>query len=74
VVASARRLFGMQASNRLEALRRILRQGDPWLRACALHEIGISRITELNDEFGALANDPEPTIREMVQWTSQRCA
>jgi len=70
----AQRLFGIQVTSRLEALRQILRHGDSWLRACALHEAGSSHIIELKNEFHALANDPEPTVREMVQWASQRCA
>jgi ATP:ADP antiporter, AAA family len=74
LVVRAQRLFGIQVSSRLEALRLILRQGDPWLKACALNEAGNSRIVELTDELRTLANDPEPTIREMVQWAAKRCA
>jgi len=74
LVLRAHRLFGIQALSRFEALRLILRRGDRWLSACALHEVGSSRIVELTDEFNALAYDSETTIREMVQWASQRCA
>ena len=45
----ARRLCQTSVASRMEALQVLLRSGDPWLAACALHAIGPNRFAELDD-------------------------
>lgn len=72
LLARASRFFGVQVPGREEALRAILRQQDPWLKACALHSIGTDRVVELTDLCRQLAGDQDPLVRETADRTLQR--
>lgn len=64
LLGRASRLFGVQMPGREEALRTILRQPDAWLKACALHAIGIDRVVELTDLCRQMLEDRDLLVRE----------
>ncbi len=65
----ASREFGLRPATREEAIRIVLEQGDVWLRACAVHEIGSRRLNQFAGECRRLLEDPQPLIRETAAWT-----
>jgi hypothetical protein len=71
LLGRASRLFGVQIPDREETLRTILRQPDPWLRACALHTIGAERIAGMRDLCRQMCEDTVPLIRETAEWASK---
>ncbi|MBI4510205.1 MAG: hypothetical protein HY698_11270 [Deltaproteobacteria bacterium] len=50
--------------SRVETLRALATDPDPWLRSCALFAIGEAQIVELSPEVHAAASDPDPRVRE----------
>ncbi len=72
LLARAARLFGVGVPARVEALRAIVQQPDPWLRACALHAIGAGRIAELADLCRQMTRDHEYRVRETADWALQQ--
>jgi AAA family ATP:ADP antiporter len=68
LIDRASTLFGIEAKSRGEALRLILEQSDAWLKACALHEVGERRVTELAGHCSRLAGDTDPIVRETAHW------
>jgi hypothetical protein len=73
LVDRARSLYGIQSDSRNEAIRKLLRHSDVWLKACALHEVGDKRILELIQECRTLASDANPLIQETASWAVARC-
>jgi HEAT repeat protein len=68
LLARAAHFFSLRVPGRDEALRSLLQQPDPWLRACSLHAAGTYRITELQPLCRQLAWDQDPRVREMADW------
>jgi HEAT repeat protein len=52
------------AGSRVEALRGLAADPDPWLRACAVYAIGEARLAELAPEVAAAARDDDARVRE----------
>jgi HEAT repeat protein len=72
LLARAVRLFNVQIPGRDAALNALLRQPDPWLRACCLYEVGLNRIMEFVPLCRRLLKDPDPRVREMAEWSLNR--
>lgn len=68
LLARAARLFNLRTPDRNEALRILLQQPDPWLKACSLHTIGSDRIREFDPLCTRLAQDRDFRVREMAAW------
>ena len=69
LIERAAREFGLRRATREEALRVVLDQGDIWLRACAIHEIGARRLTDFEGACRELLCDPQPLVRETASRT-----
>ncbi len=65
----ASREFGFRPVNYEEAMRIVLEQGDVWLRACAVHDIGFRKMSQFAGQCRRLLKDPQPLIRETASWT-----
>jgi epoxyqueuosine reductase QueG len=70
----AMRNFDLPPRRREEALGVILEQNDEWLMACALHEVGATRTTELENMCRKLADDKRPLVRETAAWAVRQLA
>jgi ATP:ADP antiporter, AAA family len=66
-----RRLCQTGVESGAEALRILLHSGDGWLCACALHTIGLARLTEMQVEVGALGHE-DFLLDGTWRWTSGR--
>jgi hypothetical protein len=73
LIDNASRIFGIHTQSRKEALTMILEQRDVWLRACALHEIGATRMPQLIDLCREMAAEDDPLIRETAEWAMKQC-
>lgn len=58
--------------SRVETLRALAADPDPWLRALAVYGIGEARIAELADVVLAAAHDEDPRVREAAWLASRR--
>ena len=74
LVEIAMRNFDLPPRRREEALGVILEQNDEWLMACALHEVGATRTTELENMCRKLADDKRPLVRETAAWAVRQLA
>jgi hypothetical protein len=74
LVEIAMRNFDLRPRRREEALGVILEQNDEWLMACALHEVGATRTTELENACRKLADDKRPLVRETAAWAVRQLA
>ena len=72
LLARARRSFNLRVPGRGDALLSLLRQPEPWLKACALHAIGSGRMAHLESFCRQLLPDPDPRVREMAEWALAR--
>ncbi len=70
----ARRLVHTSVASKAEALRILLRSEDRWLTACALHEVGQSRLAELQEDVRQIPHNHDPLLEETWKWTSSRLA
>ncbi len=74
IIERASRLFGLQVPDPEEAIGSLLHQEDPWLKSCALHEIGTKRLGKFTDACRALAGERDPLIRETAAWAVAQLA
>jgi len=58
------RLYGWSLDSRPQALGRLLRGPDPWLRVCALYQLEGAADPETLALVGGLEADPDPVVRE----------
>jgi hypothetical protein len=72
--ARAVRYFNLRAPGRREALKILLQQPDPWLKACSLHTVGLERIMELEPLCRELEQDRDARVSETARWTLDRMA
>ena len=70
----ARRLCRTGVSSRIEALRILLHSEDGWLRTCAIHAIGQSRLTELSDDLRRVPHNSDRVLGETWEWATVRLA
>jgi hypothetical protein len=66
-----RRLCQAGVESGPEALRILLHSGDGWLCGCALHTIGLARLTEMQSEVGALRHE-DFLLEGTLKWTNAR--
>jgi hypothetical protein len=67
----ARRLCQTGVQSEAEALRALLQSGDSWLCACALHDIGVSRMISLRAAMDEVSRDDLAVDHSWV-WTDAR--
>jgi AAA family ATP:ADP antiporter len=67
VLRHASELLDVQVSDQREALRSLIADNDPWLRACALYEIGVRKVTELQPSVDQARTDIHPLVRETAE-------
>jgi hypothetical protein len=70
----ARRLCRTGVNSRIEALRILLYSEDGWLRTCAIHAIGQSRLAELSDDLLGVPHGTDPVLSEIWEWATARLA
>lgn len=67
VVLKGQQLFGLRVESQEEALARLIRGRDSWLKACALYNIGGTDSQQLVKLAEEACNDPDPVVRETAQ-------
>lgn len=68
----AQQRFGVACLPRIERLGYLAGYPDPWLRSCALFEIGQLGLTELSDSVLTALTDEEELVRETAQVANQQ--
>ena len=74
LLARGKQSFHVPVPARNDALIALLRQPDPWLKSCALHEAGCARIARLEPFYRELLRDPDSRVREMAGWALSKMA
>ncbi len=72
LLSRAVRLFNLRIPGRKDALKMLLQQRDPWLRACGLYAIGSDGISDLESLCVSTMQDKDPRVREMAEWALGR--
>jgi hypothetical protein len=72
VINRSKRLFKIKIASKEEGLQYLIRGNDPWLRACALFNLDISRYPELKQLAESAKDDSEPLVRETASFVLQR--
>ncbi|MFQ6114942.1 MAG: hypothetical protein ACE5NG_12820, partial [bacterium] len=65
-------LLDVPLRNRKEALENLVSDRDPWLRACALYEIGVGGLTDdLKPLLKQAKRDPDTIVQETAAMVLQ---
>jgi ATP:ADP antiporter, AAA family len=62
--AASLELLGIKTMNTRSALHALFEQGDVWLRAATVWEIGFRRLDEFRDDISSLLDSDDPLLRE----------
>jgi AAA family ATP:ADP antiporter len=71
-LALADRVLGARAPSETEAVRLLLLSDDPWLKSCGVYAVGALGLDALMPEVEALADEPDPLLRETVKQTREK--
>ncbi len=72
VLRHANGLFNLQIGDRNEVLKTLATDSDPWLRTCAVYEIGAHRVVELRQQVEKARTDPHPLVKETAETVLRR--
>ena len=68
----ASRVFGLEIPAPEEALRLLLHQDDPWLKSCALYDIGANKLPGLADLCRGFGSDHDALVSQTAVWATAR--
>jgi AAA family ATP:ADP antiporter len=71
-IALAHRVLGARPPSESEAVRMLLQSEDPWLKSCGVYAVGALGLADLLPEVDALADAPDPLLRETVKQTREK--
>ena len=67
-VEGAAEHFGIRIEGIEDSLRRIIEERDSWLKSCALYEIGVRRMVQLEGLCRRMASEGDALVRESALW------
>lgn len=74
IVDRAHRSLGIPRMSRDEALAKVLKEQEAWVKACALHEVGTKGMKQFAETCRLLAGESDRLVRETAEWALRRCA
>lgn len=67
-------VLGAGIGSALDAVATLLSAADPWLRSCGAYAVGSYRLVPLLPRLAALADDPDPQVRQTARQAQARIA